>query len=109
MANDKEWPIEGRTVRLAHDHLAEPVDGKLPFKKPPTVSGEVNVGMDHTIYLPSLEQQVEGFTPYMIVRDGDDPVDATRELLRQFPGIYKAIAAETRPEKQGDTEEEAND
>jgi len=94
----KAWPVEGQTVRLAHDQLAAPGEGgERLHKRPPTVDGEVNVGMDHVIHLPGLEQQKAGFTPYMTGGDGK-PVDATRELLLQFPGIYKPVTAKAGPE-----------
>lgn len=77
-AQKSDWPIEGKTVALAKGY------------DPPTVNGEVNVGMDHTIHLPSEEAQRAGFTPYKL-NDDNQPVDATRELLLQFPGIYKQV------------------
>jgi hypothetical protein len=72
-----EWPLEGATVALAKG------------KRPPTVDGHINIGMDHTIYVPSEEAQRAGFTPYKKVRG--EAVDATRELLLQYPGVYKPV------------------
>jgi hypothetical protein len=76
-AAKEEWPMDGATVQLAKGAT------------PPTVSGVVNVGMEHSIHLPSLELQTEGFTPYIVRANRRD--DATRELLTQFPGRYKMI------------------
>jgi hypothetical protein len=72
-----EWPMEGATVALANG------------KKPPTVDGVINIGMDHTIHVPSEEDQRSGFTPYIM--RGSKHVDATRELLQQYPGVYKPV------------------
>lgn len=83
-ADKKEWPMEGATVALANG------------KKPVTVDGRINIGMDHSIHVPSEEDQRAGFTPYMM--RGSKHVDATRELLHQFPGIYKPVT------KKGDTD-----
>ncbi len=76
-AATSEWPLEGATVALAKG------------KRPPTVDGHINIGMDHTIYVPSEEAQRAGFTPYKKV--GGEAVDATRELLHQYPGVYKPV------------------
>lgn len=79
---DEQTPKRAdKTVKLAQ--------GKNPptFSEPGQKDVEINIGMDHTIYVPSLNTQKAGFTPYRIV-DGKR-VDATAELLVQFPGIYK--------------------
>jgi hypothetical protein len=73
-----------KTVKLAQGKNAP------TFAEPGQKDAEINVGMDHTIYVPSLDVQKAGFTPYRIV-DGKH-VDATAELLTQFPGIYKPFA-----------------
>lgn len=81
------WPMEGATIKLAHDMLVAPVkEAERPWKIPPTVAGEVNIGMGLTIFLPSIEAQKAGFTPYKLV--DEKPVDATADLLRVFQGIY---------------------
>jgi hypothetical protein len=49
----------------------------------------INVGMEHTIFVPSLNTQRAGFIPYRI--EENKRVDATAELLAQYPGIYKPI------------------
>lgn len=67
------------TVKLAKD------------ASPPTVDGVVNVGMEYTIHLPALEEQQAGFAPYLTRPGHTKHEDATRELLTQFPGIYKPI------------------
>jgi hypothetical protein len=48
-----------------------------PDAEPVTVNGVVNMGLDITVYLPSLEEQRAGW------------YDAkARELVRQFPQVY---------------------
>lgn len=73
-----------KTVKLAGK--ADPPTYAEPGQ--PDVS--IHVGMDHVIFVPSLNVQKAGFVPYRI-EDGKH-VDATAELLTQFPGIYKPFA-----------------
>lgn len=62
-------------------------------KQPPTFAEPgkpdvpINVGMEPSIFVPSLNVQKAGFMPYSIV-DGKR-VDATAALLAQYPGTYK--------------------
>lgn len=85
------WPVEGRTVRLARDMLVIPVgEAERPWKVPPTISGHINIGMGLVVFVPDLDTQKAGFTPYKF-EDGD-PIDATRELLEVFRGIYIPFA-----------------
>lgn len=62
-------------------------------KRPPTFAEPgkpdvpINIGMDLTIFVPSLNVQKAGFTPYRLVNG--ERVDATTELLTQYPGTYK--------------------
>ena len=66
-------------------------------KNPPTFAegdkdAAINVGMEYTIYVPSLEAQKAGFTPYRLDKD-NNKVDATKELLTQFP-LLKLITGD---------------
>lgn len=79
------------TVKLSGDNVKPPTAGSIEKDAP------INVAMEMTIFVPSIEQQKAGFVPYRLVKFADDPqnrefkVDATTELLVQYPGIYKAI------------------
>lgn len=89
MAENK-WPIEGSTVRLVRITRGPlPPVGQRPFHTPPTVDGKIVIGMEAEIFVPGLDQQKAGFTPYKLV-DGK-AVDATRELLAHYTGIYKRV------------------
>lgn len=82
MSEEKEDPKPPtKTVKLADK--ADPPTYAEPGK--PDVS--IHVGMDHVIFVPSLDEQKAGFIPYRI--EDKKRVDATVELLTQFPGIYK--------------------
>lgn len=72
-----EWPIKGATVKL------------MPKYDPPTINASIIIGMEAIVYVPDLEMQKAGFTPYKKV-DGK-PVDATSELMAHYAGIYKRI------------------
>lgn len=86
----KEWPTKGSTVKLARNpSVPKGKDGQSPFHTPPTVDGKIKIGMDVMIFMPSLEAQKAGFTPYKEV-DGK-AVDATQELLAHYMGIYKRV------------------
>jgi hypothetical protein len=97
----KPWPMDTATVKLAKDKRAQVAEGEQqPFHKPPTENGSIKIGMETTIFLPSLGVQEIGFTPYKLERrlkEGskteyeDVPVDATAELLAHYNGIYKRI------------------
>jgi len=74
-----------KTVKLAGK--AEPPT----YAEPGQPDVPINVGMDHVIYVPSLNVQKAGFTPYRL-DEKNQHVDATIELLTQYPGIYKPFA-----------------
>jgi hypothetical protein len=101
-------------VRLAHDPKivrAKTVEEGGGFEKvyhtPPTISGEVNINGFGAIFLPSLEEQIAGFTPLKIAKkatvsgeageavhfwfEKDSGEAARRVLLEQFPGIFKPV------------------
>lgn len=73
-----------RTVKLAAN--ATPPT----YAEPGASDVAINVGMDHVIFVPSLNTQKAGFTPYRL-GENKEHVDATTELLTQYPGIYKSL------------------
>lgn len=90
MAEDQKDAInsgDARKVKLAAK--ATPPTYAEPGK--PDVP--INVGMDLVIYVPSLNAQKAGFTPYRLDKDGKTRIDATTELLTQYAGIYKPFTA----------------
>jgi hypothetical protein len=73
----KDLPTDDKkSVKLAND------------KNPPTAEGHINIGMGLKVFLPSVEAQREGFTPYSLRHKETERKDATSLLLEQFPGIY---------------------
>jgi len=74
-----------KTVKLA--------SGKVPptYAEPGQPDAAIHIGMDHMIFVPSLDIQKAGFTPYRL-DEKNQHVDATIELLTQYPGIYKPFA-----------------
>src|SRR5690349_20982841 len=85
------WPMNTATVKLARNLRAPKEEGESepPYHVPPTEGGSIKIGMECTIFLPSRAVQEIGFTPFKLV-DGE-AVDATRELLAHYSGIYKKI------------------
>jgi len=95
------WPIKGATIRLAHNLRLKEEGKDAPYYEPPTENGRVRLGMEMIIFLPSKAVQRIGFTPYKLEKkqkegaaEGvmeDVPVDATRDLMAHYQGIYKRI------------------
>lgn len=95
------------TVRLAHEIRQLPAaEGEAAkeekiFRRPVTENGEIRIFGQAPIWLPSAEEQEAGFTPLLMKVEKGKPdqidpgsgTEATRLLLEQFPGIYKAIKA----------------
>jgi len=105
------WPLDTKTVRLARNKRIQiKEDEEVPFHEPPTVSAGIKIGMETKIYVPDLEEQQTGFTPFKFVKreiEGSDPprfedvaVDATKELMAHYHGIYKRI--KDKGEENGD-------
>jgi hypothetical protein len=78
-------------LKLARDSLAVvSKEEERPYKRPPTVEGRVHAGMDAVIFLPSLEEQKKGFTPYVLDDEGNK-VEAVRLLMQNFPAVYVVV------------------
>lgn len=97
----KPWPMKTATIKLAHNLRLKKEGEEPPYHKPPTENGRVRLSMESIIFLPSLAVQKIGFTPYKLEKkqkegagEGvmeDIPVDATREIMAHYQGIYKRI------------------
>lgn len=104
-ATETAPPTSSPRIRLARDRkivraktIEEGGGTEAIFHTPPTASGVVNIYGVGGIYLPSVSEQKEGFTPRIVRRvkgewykvEGSEQ-DAARILLETFPGIFKPV------------------
>jgi hypothetical protein len=81
------WPMAGYpTIRLAREVRTTENGNETVYRRPVTVSAEVNFGQGFSVHFPDLAMQEAGFIPYRLGKDGV-PEDATGIVLETFRGV----------------------